>query len=100
MLTTPRIFSSTSGDFHFRESASACFNCGFKSGSSMFASSPASSACNIFASVSWLTPTAFSDNLRLRRLLKKAKLRQEAALEDIDYGVTPRTFPAGNAGAG
>jgi len=25
------------------------------------------------------------DNLRLRRLLKKAKLRQEAALEDIDY---------------
>lgn len=29
------------------------------------------------------------DNLRLRRLLKKAKLRQEAALEDIDYG-SPR----------
>jgi DNA replication protein DnaC len=28
------------------------------------------------------------DNLRLRRLLKKAKLRQEAALEDIDYGVS------------
>jgi len=26
------------------------------------------------------------DNLRLRRLLKKARLRQEAALEDIDYG--------------
>jgi DNA replication protein DnaC len=26
------------------------------------------------------------DNLRLRRLLKRAKLRQEAALEDIDYG--------------
>ena len=26
------------------------------------------------------------DNLRLRRLLKKAKLRQEASLEDIDYG--------------
>ena len=25
------------------------------------------------------------DNLRLRRLLKKAKLRQEAALEDVDY---------------
>jgi DNA replication protein DnaC len=25
------------------------------------------------------------DNLRLRRLLKKAKLRQEASLEDIDY---------------
>jgi DNA replication protein DnaC len=25
------------------------------------------------------------DNLRLRRLLKKARLRQEAALEDIDY---------------
>jgi DNA replication protein DnaC len=29
----------------------------------------------------------YRDNLRLRRLLKKAKLRQEAALEDIDYGV-------------
>jgi DNA replication protein DnaC len=28
------------------------------------------------------------DNLRLRRLLKKARLRQEAALEDIDYGVS------------
>ena len=28
------------------------------------------------------------DNLRLRRLLRKAKLRQEAALEDIDYGVS------------
>ena len=28
------------------------------------------------------------DNLRLRRLLKKAKLRQEASLEDIDYGVS------------
>jgi len=28
------------------------------------------------------------DNLRLRRLLKKAKLRQQAALEDIDYGVS------------
>jgi len=28
------------------------------------------------------------DNLRLRRLLKKAKLRQEAALEDIDYGAS------------
>ena len=28
------------------------------------------------------------DNLRLRRLLKKAKLRQEAALEDIDYEVS------------
>ena len=27
----------------------------------------------------------YRDNLRLRRLLKKAKLRQEAALEDIDY---------------
>lgn len=26
------------------------------------------------------------DNLRLRRLLKKARLRQQAALEDIDYG--------------
>ena len=26
------------------------------------------------------------DNLRLRRLLRKAKLRQEASLEDIDYG--------------
>ena len=29
----------------------------------------------------------YRDNMRLRRLLKKAKLRQEAALEDIDYGV-------------
>lgn len=28
------------------------------------------------------------DNLRLRRLLKRAKLRQEASLEDIDYGVS------------
>jgi DNA replication protein DnaC len=28
------------------------------------------------------------DNLRLRRLLRKAKLRQEAALEDIDYSVS------------
>ena len=28
------------------------------------------------------------DNLRLRRLLKKARLRQEAAMEDIDYGVS------------
>jgi DNA replication protein DnaC len=28
----------------------------------------------------------YRDNLRLKRLLKKAKLRQEAALEDIDYG--------------
>jgi len=28
------------------------------------------------------------DNLRLRRLLKKAKLRQQAALEDIDYGAS------------
>jgi DNA replication protein DnaC len=28
----------------------------------------------------------YRDNLRLRRLLKKAKLRQEAALEDINYG--------------
>jgi len=27
----------------------------------------------------------YRDNLRLRRLLKKAKLRQEASLEDIDY---------------
>ncbi len=27
----------------------------------------------------------YRDNLRLRRLLKNAKLRQEAALEDIDY---------------
>ena len=27
----------------------------------------------------------YRDNLRLRKLLKKAKLRQEAALEDIDY---------------
>jgi hypothetical protein len=31
----------------------------------------------------------YRDNLRLHRLLKKAKLRQEASLEDIDY-VTPR----------
>jgi DNA replication protein DnaC len=30
----------------------------------------------------------YRDNLRLRRLLKKAKLRQEAALEDIDSGVS------------
>ena len=30
----------------------------------------------------------YRDNLRLRRLLKKAKLRQEAALEDIDYGAS------------
>lgn len=29
----------------------------------------------------------YRDNLRLKRLLKYAKLRQEAALEDIDYGV-------------
>ena len=28
------------------------------------------------------------DNLRLRRLLKKARLRQQAALEDIDYGAS------------
>jgi DNA replication protein DnaC len=28
----------------------------------------------------------YRDNVRLRRLLKRAKLRQEAALEDIDYG--------------
>lgn len=28
----------------------------------------------------------YRDNLRLRRLLKKAKLRQEASLEDMDYG--------------
>jgi len=28
------------------------------------------------------------DNLRLRRLLKKARLRQEAAMEDIDYGAS------------
>jgi DNA replication protein DnaC len=28
------------------------------------------------------------DNLRLRRLLRKAKLRQEASLEDIDYGAS------------
>ena len=27
----------------------------------------------------------YRDNLRLRRLLKKAKLRQEASLEDMDY---------------
>ena len=30
----------------------------------------------------------YQDNLRLRRLLKKAKLRQEASLEDIDYGAS------------
>ena len=30
----------------------------------------------------------YRDNLRLRRLLKKAKLRQEASLEDIDYRVS------------
>jgi DNA replication protein DnaC len=30
----------------------------------------------------------YRDNLRLNRLLKKAKLRQEAALEDIDYGTS------------
>ena len=30
----------------------------------------------------------YRDNLRLRRLLKKAKLRQEASLEDIDYMVS------------
>jgi len=30
----------------------------------------------------------YRDNLRLKRLLKKAKLRQEAALEDIDYRVS------------
>jgi DNA replication protein DnaC len=29
----------------------------------------------------------YRDNLRLHRLLRKAKLRQEAALEDIDYSV-------------
>ncbi len=28
----------------------------------------------------------YRDNLKLRRLLKKEKLHQEAALEDIDYG--------------
>lgn len=28
----------------------------------------------------------YRDNARLRRLLKKAKLRQEASLEDVDYG--------------
>lgn len=30
----------------------------------------------------------YRDNLRLARLLKKAKLRQEAAMEDIDYGAS------------
>ena len=30
----------------------------------------------------------YRDNLRLQRLLKKAKLPQEAALEDIDYRVS------------
>lgn len=30
----------------------------------------------------------YRDNLRLKRLLRKAKLRQEASLEDIDYGAT------------
>ncbi len=29
---------------------------------------------------------AYRDNMRLKRPLKKAKLRQEAAIEDIDYG--------------
>jgi DNA replication protein DnaC len=28
----------------------------------------------------------YRDNAKLRRLLKKAKLRQEASLEDVDYG--------------
>jgi hypothetical protein len=32
----------------------------------------------------------YRDNLRLQRLLKKAKLRQEASLEDIDYRVSNR----------
>jgi len=30
----------------------------------------------------------YRDNLRLKRLLRKAKLRQEASLEDIDYRVS------------
>lgn len=30
----------------------------------------------------------YRDNARLRRLLKKAKLRQEASLEDVDYGAS------------
>ena len=30
----------------------------------------------------------YRDNMRLRRLLKKAKLRQEASLEDMDYGAS------------
>jgi len=30
----------------------------------------------------------YRDNLRLKRLLKNAKLRQEAAMEDIDYGAS------------
>ncbi len=30
----------------------------------------------------------YRDNLRLKRLLRKAKLRQEASLEDIDYGAS------------
>jgi DNA replication protein DnaC len=30
----------------------------------------------------------YRDNLRLKRLLKYAKLRQEAAMEDIDYGAS------------
>ena len=30
----------------------------------------------------------YRDNLRLKRLLKKAKLRQEASLEDMDYGAS------------
>jgi DNA replication protein DnaC len=30
----------------------------------------------------------YRDNLRLRRLLRKAKLRQEASLEDIDYAAS------------
>lgn len=30
----------------------------------------------------------YRDNARLKRLLKKAKLRQEASLEDVDYGTS------------
>jgi len=33
----------------------------------------------------------YRDNLRLRRLLHNAKLKQQAALEDIDYKHSPLT---------
>ena len=40
----------------------------------------------------------YRDNARLRRLLKKAKLRQEASLEDVDYGASRGLEPAGHTG--